>query len=123
MEQRHRKQAHAREMFAVIEKYLTSALSQITFCKQEGLAYSRFNYWLKQYRLREALSRQAPTPVHTTTNETPAGFIPLRFSPAVPSAPSSTCEIEFPSGVVVRFNGTADPAVLAQLIRAEQAEP
>ena len=122
MEQRHRKPADAREMFAVIEKYLTSALSQIAFCKQEGLPYSRFNYWLKQYRLREALSQQVPTPVHTTTNETPADFIPLRIASIEPAAPSPTCAIEFPSGIVVRFQGPVDPAVLAQLIRAEQAE-
>jgi len=44
MEQRHRKPVHAREMFAVIEEHLTSVLSQIAFCKQEGLPYSRFNY-------------------------------------------------------------------------------
>ena len=123
MEQRHRKPAHARAMFAVIEKYLTSGLSQIAFCKQAGLPYSRFNYWLKQYRLREALSQQVPTPVHTTTNETPADFIPLRITPAKISTPSPTCAIEFPSGIVVRFQGPVDPAVLAQLIRAEQAEP
>lgn len=120
MEQRHRKPADAREMFAVIEKYLTSGLSQIAFCKQAGLPYSRFNYWLKQYRLREALSQQAPTP---ETEIPPADFIPLRIAPAEPAILSSTCEIEYPSGVVIRFNEPVNASVLAQLIHAPRTEP
>lgn len=123
MEPRYRKHVHAQEMFEKIERYRAGISSQAEFCKQEGLPYSRFNYWLKQYRLREALSQQVPTPVHTTTNETPADFIPLRIASVEPAAPSPTCAIEFPSGIVVRFQGPVDPAVLAQLIRAEQAEP
>jgi hypothetical protein len=115
MEQRHREEAHAHEMFERVERFLASGLSQTEFCREEGLRYNPFRYWLKKYQLQGALSSSAIA--------TSADFIPLRITPAEPAAPSSTCEIEFPSGVVVRFQGTVDPAVLAQLIRAEQAEP
>lgn len=123
MEQHHRQQAHAREMFAVIERYLTNTLSQIAFCRQEGLAYSKFNYWLKQYRLREALAVQAVTPAPIAAEKPPADFMPLHIVPTKPAAPSPICVMEFPSGVVIRFHGIVDAVVLAQLIRAEQAEP
>ncbi len=123
MEPRYREEAHAQEMFAIIERYLTSSLSQIAFCRQEGLAYSKFNYWLKQYRLRKALAVQVATPAPVEVEKRSANFIPLRIAPAEPPASSSTCEIEFLSGVVIRFHGTVDPSVLAQLIHAQQAEP
>lgn len=114
MEQRHREQAHAHEMFERVERFLASGLSQTAFCRQEGLGYNPFRYWLKKYQLQEALS--------TSAIATPADFIPLRIAPVDPAAPSFQCEIEFPSGVVVRFNGSVEPAVLAQLIRVEQAQ-
>ena len=115
MEPRHREPAHAHEMFEKIERFLASGLSQTAFCRREGLNYNPFRYWLKQYQLREALS--------TSALATPTDFIPLRFTPAEVPAPSPTCVMEFPSGMVVRFNGAIDPAVLAALIRAEHAEP
>ncbi|NUO82319.1 hypothetical protein HUU05_19775 [candidate division KSB1 bacterium] len=124
MEPRYREEAHAQEMFALIERYLMSSLSQIAFCKHEGLPYSRFHYWLKQYRLRQALAAQTATPAsRAVADEPPADFIPLRIAPTQPAAPSSKCEIEFPSGIVIRFQDTVDPSVLAALIRAEQAKP
>lgn len=124
MEQRHREYARAQAMFAVIEQYLASTLSQTIFCKQEGLAYSKFNYWLKQYRLREALAAKTATPeIKDALDHPPADFIPLRITPAEPVALSSACVIEFPSGVVVRFQGAVDASVLAQLIHTPQAQP
>ncbi|NUO80880.1 hypothetical protein HUU05_12445 [candidate division KSB1 bacterium] len=121
MEQRHRNEAHAQERFAIIARYLTSALSQIAFCKQEGLPYWRFNCRLKQYRLREALWPQTTTPPET--EKLPGDFIPLHLTAAEPAAPSPVCVIEFPSSVVVRFNSPVASAVFAQLIHARQAEP
>jgi hypothetical protein len=47
MAQRHRDQAHAQEMFEKVERFLASALLQTEFCRQEGLGYSPFRYWLK----------------------------------------------------------------------------
>jgi len=63
---------------------------------------------LKKYRFNEALScppAQAPT-----------DFIPLRVVLAEPAAQSFECAIEYPSGIIVRFNGPVNAAVVAQLI-------
>src|SRR5262245_59045737 len=100
MEQRHRENAHAQEMFAKIERFLASALSQTEFCRQEGLVYWTFRYWLKKYHLKEALLRPPA--------EIPAGFIPLRVVTTETVSPSSTCVIEYPSGLIIRFNGPVD---------------
>ncbi len=100
MKQHHRQPAHARERFAVIKRYLTSSLSQIAFCRQKGLAYSKFNYWLKQYCLREALAAKTATPENKdATDHPPVDFIPLRITPAEPAASSPTCEKAFSSNI------------------------
>lgn len=124
MEVRHREEAHAREMFAMIERYVTSQLSHSAFCKQERISPARFNYWLQRYRQRETPATQTVTLENKdATDQALADFIPLRITPAEPAASSSTCEIEFPSGVVIRFQDAVDASVLVQFIRAEQAEP
>ena len=121
MEQRHREHEHAQEMFATIARYLTSTLSQTKFCQQEGLAYSKFNYWLKQYRLRKALSPQTETHAPAEPVEAPADFIPLRVLPAEPAAQSYACVIEYPSGIIVCFNEPVSATVLAQLLHTTKA--
>jgi hypothetical protein len=97
-------------MFERVERFLVSGLSQSEFCRQEGLGYHRFRYWLKKYHLKAAL----PSPAV----EVPADFIPLRVVPAEPTAPSPACVIEYPSGVVVRLPGPLDATLVAQLIHA-----
>lgn len=91
MEQRHREHVHAQRRFETVERFLTSALSQAEFCEQEGLAYWTFRYWLKKYRLREALSPQVATPAETEKH--PTAFIPLRIG--IPSVnPYQKCANE-----------------------------
>ena len=121
MEERHREHGHAQEMFAKVERYLTSTLSQAEFCEQEGLAYWTFRYWLKKYRLREALSPQTQASVIAATDEASTDFIPLRLAPAELAAQSSACVIEYPSGIIVRFNEPVSATMLAQLIHTTKA--
>ncbi len=73
LEQRHREYTHAQEIFEKVERFLASALSQAEFCRQEGLAYWTFRYWLRKYRLKEVLSRQPA--------EVPNDSIPLCVVP------------------------------------------
>ena len=114
MKQRHREHTHAQELFVKVEWCLASTLSQAEFCEREDLAYWTFRYWLKKYRLQEALSRPLA--------EAPTDFIPLRVVPTTePASLSSSCVIEYPSGIVVRFNHPVDATVLAQLIHATKA--
>lgn len=109
MAQRHRDQAHAQEMLEKVERFLASALSQTEFCRQEGLVYNAFRYWLKKYQLTTASSPPAA--------EMPADFIPLRVVPTELAAPSPACVIEYPSGIVVRLHGPLDATLVAQLIQ------
>ena len=37
-------------MFAMIEQYQNSKLPRQTFCDQQGIAKSTFEYWLRKYR-------------------------------------------------------------------------
>lgn len=123
MEPRYREHAHAQAMFEKVERFLASTLSQAEFCQQEGLAYWTFRYWLKRHRLRGTVTAAAPTQTTTiaANPETLSDFIPLRLLPTEPAAPSSTCVIEYPSGVIVRFHGPVEGAVLAQLLHTQPA--
>ncbi len=103
-----RRRARVQNMFAVIEKYLASDVTQKEFCQQENLSYSTFQFWLHKYRkannsCKNNESSQAP-------------FVPINF--CEPNARSShqSCTIEFPNGVVVRFSETVDVRYLSQLV-------
>jgi hypothetical protein len=83
----------SRQMYALIEKYQSSPLSQKVFCRQEGLALSTFTYWLKKYRgFKQATG---------TAND----FIPMKIKERSPQKQSEWCKIEFPGGIVIRIGG------------------
>lgn len=123
MEQRQREHARAQARFPFIKRYLASTLPQTTFCEQEDLTYLKFIYRLKHYAGAKPWRHKSQCRRRLKHRNLPRKFISLRIAPAEPAAPSSTCEIEFSSGVVVRFQGPVASSVLAQLIRAERAEP
>ena len=62
----------AKEMFRVIEHFLSSNLSRTEFCKQQGIRYSTNQLWLSQYRQRNGLSKQ--------NTKSPQKFIPIHLS-------------------------------------------
>lgn len=100
----------AQEMFARVEKYLASGLSQKAFCTQEAIAFSTFQNWLKKYRVCQRQIEQQPAT---------ARFIPLHVGEprALPNR-SLQCVIEFSHGVIIRLSGPVDFAMLARLIHA-----
>lgn len=85
--------ARGQQMYALIEKSQNSPLSQKAFCRQEDLPYSTFTYWLKSYRRFKK------------TVAVPEDFIPLKINEGSPQKQSNWCEIEFPSGIVIRIGG------------------
>lgn len=104
--------ARARAMFPLIEAYLVSGLSQKHFCEAEGIAYSTFQWWLRQYRQRQVELEAVP--------EKRNGFIPLgTYDPPRESSEEEGlyCEIEYPGGVVVRLSGRVEREVLLALIQ------
>ncbi|MDZ7366877.1 MAG: hypothetical protein ONB43_13560 [candidate division KSB1 bacterium] len=105
----------AHEMFAYIEKYLASGLSQKAFCAQENLVFSTFQCWLRKYR---AHHRQAEAP------SAPANrFIPLHVRETPPAPPPLSCVIEFPNGVNIRLSGQVDAQLLSHLIATGEHVP
>ena len=72
--QREKLTPRAQEMYSLIEKYFTTDLNQKTFCKQEGIAYSTFHWWLAQYRQNR--SAQA-----VSNNKNADDFLPIHVTP------------------------------------------
>ena len=112
---RHQQSSHAQEMFEKVESFLASELSQTEFCQQHGLAYLTFRYWLKKYQARQ--------PIPLQPDATPTDFIPLRLQASESLLQTSSCEIEYPCGVVVRLHGPLDAVVVYQLIHAAGIRP
>ena len=91
MDYSHNLSARGQQMYTLIEKSQNSQLSQKAFCKQEELPLSTFTYWLKKYR------------GFKITTGSKEDFIPLKINERSPQKQSTWCEIEFPSGVVIRI--------------------
>lgn len=103
--------ARAEEMFALIETYLKSGLSPKAFCEQHQLTLSTLQYWRRQFTKRRGQG-ETPTNPHPT-------FLTLRpRQGGVVSHVPTQWVIEFPHGVLVRFSGTMDIHLLAQLIHS-----
>jgi len=79
------------EMYTTVESWLSSDLTQNTFCKQEQLNKNTFWYWLNKYRKETA--------VLDTDNEA-KNFIPVKFisPPEIPDH-YDHLEICYPNGI------------------------
>ena len=71
-------------MFPVIDRYLSSELTQNQFCSQERINNSVFQYWLKKYRTHNSPLAEGSHP----------GFIALEM----PTAGQPMVEIHLPNG-------------------------
>ena len=100
--------AHARKMFALIDGYQTSGLSQKAFCDSEGLPMSTFQYWLSRYRKHRGCGPQ---------QDSRQLFVELK--PAARSC-SPACDqgvsVRYPNGVVVSLGAAVDLELLKALI-------
>ena len=93
MDYPHNLSARSQQMYALIEKYQNSPLSQKTFCQQEDLPLSTFTYWLKKYRGFQQ------------TTGALEDFIPVKINERSPEKQSTWCEIDFPGGIMIRIGG------------------
>jgi transposase len=85
-----------------LKKFRTAGLTVAAFCAAEGVSAPAFYTW------RRRLSHTAP-PAGTPT------IVPVRLTTPAPTAPA--VEAVLPSGAVVRFGPTCDPAVIAAVLR------
>ena len=110
MKQRKALTPRAQEMYLLIEKYFTTDLTQKAFCKQEGIAYSTFHWWLGQYRQKET-----GQVVHNKKNAN--AFVPIHVAqPELSESSTASCQIEYPSGIVVRLE-QANVQLISQLVQ------
>lgn len=101
------------EMHTLIEQYLDKGdVTQRRFCEEQNLPLSTFQYWLKHYRQHKNSELDRLDNRHAT-----AGFIPVKIKNRNPTFLHSGCVIEFPNGVIVRFQGDIDPEQILSLIR------
>ena len=98
-------------MFALIEDYFSSSLTQKSFCQKESIAYSTFGWWLRKYRQSRSVNDQK--------EKTAQRFIPIHPSSSQSSSPVSghSCAIEYPNGVTIRLDGKLDYTFLNHLIQ------
>jgi hypothetical protein len=96
MKNQERKQQQEK-MFSFIEQWQQGNLPQHTFCKEQGLSYTTFYYWLKRYRLRQGEA---------------GGFMAMK----VTSSRENFIEVRYPSGVVLHIPSTISLSAIKQLI-------
>lgn len=101
--------SRAQKMFAVIEAYQASGLTQKAFCQSEGLAFSTFQYWLSRYRKQHRSDHQQSSR-HLFVELTPQTLLPPNHvgDPGV--------VVSYPNGVAVSLGATVDLALLKELI-------
>jgi hypothetical protein len=72
------------QMYAHIEQWKQSGLSQKRYCEQQAVKYHVFHYWYKLYRDQHQQAVQEPE------STSPAAFIPLMLS----ASPATTAFVE-----------------------------
>ena len=81
--------SRAREMFSLIERYQKSDMTIKSFCAQESIPYSTFQWWQHQYRQSTRTQQDA--------DNITQDFIPLQVLPSSSSSHiSHQCEVEYP---------------------------
>ena len=84
------------QMQAAIKEWRQSGLSKKTFCKQQNFTYPTFHYWCKRLK------------------EVPAGgFTEVKIE----RVQASGCEVIFPSGTRMVFQGEPSVCWLRELVR------
>jgi len=80
---------HVREqMYAHIEQWKQSGLSQKVYCEQQGVRYHVFHYWYKLYRDQHQQTAQKPPskpsvaflPLTLSTSPATGAFVELHLS-------------------------------------------
>ena len=97
----------AREMFRVIEQFLSSNQSRQEFCQRHGIRYSTLHWWLGQYRQRNGQSQ------HNTPSQ--KKFIPIELKPSA-ATNQPHYQIEYPNGVVLHLYGQFDAQLITELV-------
>ena len=92
------------QMFAMIQSWQQSGLTQKAYCEEHAVRYHIFHYWYKRYRVSQSFAKEP-------------GFIPLQTepSPSLISTPVHT-ELLFPDGKRLLFYQPVSSDYLRKLI-------
>jgi hypothetical protein len=92
------------QMFATIQSWQQSGLTQKVYCEQHSIRYHIFHYWYKRFRASQSTPKEF-------------GFIPLQTapSPSLITAPAHT-ELLLPDGRRLVFHQPVSSDYLKQLI-------
>ena len=98
-------QEREQTMFKLVEKYLVSGQSQLSFSREHGIAKSTFQSWYKKY-LQQDLSR--------LEEKSRQRFMPIRLSEPLNSP--LTIELYYPNGICLKLSQLTDISQVTQLI-------
>ena len=99
------------QMFALIQSYQSSDLTQRDFCLENDINYSTFQFWLKRYR-------QDNNSQSRDERLASGGFVPITVSPS--TVQHDFClQIEYPSGIRVSFGSVPEMGFIRELLALE----
>ena len=90
------------QMFAMIELWKQSGLSQKAYCRQNNIRYHLFHYWYKRYKDEQSAVKDA-------------GFVPLNVQPPT-SFNAGHIELLLPDGKRILFHQAISSDYLKALI-------
>jgi hypothetical protein len=96
--------AEIKEKFAMIERWESSGMSQVGFCRKESIQFWKFYEWLKKYREQKA---QKVKP------DSAGKFIKLSPTPKT-FIGGVYAEVVFQNGISIRFHQPISSAELKQ---------
>ena len=82
------------QMYAWIESWQQSGISQNRFCKEEKLSSSTFNYWLRKYKQGKDRS------IHANNNPVKT-FLPVEVTKETVHRDKDFITITYPNGIQV----------------------
>lgn len=95
------------DMYSAIERCHNEGITYSQYCKQAGIHYATFKYWINKYHRERSVS-EAPTK---------ASFVPVHIQAEVNTTDRFT--ITFPGGIRVDCPSTTPVSYLSALIKAQ----
>ena len=102
--------ARSRQMYGLIEQYLSSGQKQQSFCEDVGLPITTFHYWLYRYR-SEQRSKEAEVKMGKKS-----GLLALEPPQSARFIGEYNIEISLPNGITLRLSGQPDATWLSEVV-------
>ena len=90
-------------MFSLIQIWKESGRTQLDFCKEKDIAYSKFHYWLKKYNAQGSTLEESPAFMAVTVKKEPV-------------VRAGTLELVYPDGRRLIFHQDVDPSFVRALL-------